>query len=144
MVNDRWGNTTVSATQHLPACSGRCWCPSKPLPCLCQANGTGLEEAPTSAFQACLAPFLARLSLTALCCRQRTHHGGTYLCEYDPTCKFDHPFAVTQGFGKSFGCKRSRSLPLRSFDFKVKAAAQITGWRKSTPQSGAIGTWSTG
>jgi hypothetical protein len=26
----------------------------------------------------------------------RTHHGGTFLCEYDPTCKFDHPFAVTQ------------------------------------------------
>ena len=63
----------------------------------------------------CLTPFLARLSLTALCCRQRTHHGGTYLCEYDPTCKFDHPFAVTQGFGKSFGCKRSRSLPLLFF-----------------------------
>merc|ERR1740130_687661 len=36
----------------------------------------------------------------------RTHHGGTYLCEYDPTCKFDHPFAVTQGFGKSFGYNR--------------------------------------
>ena len=26
----------------------------------------------------------------------RTHHGGTFLCEYDPTFKFDHPFAVTQ------------------------------------------------
>lgn len=36
----------------------------------------------------------------------RTHHGGTFLCEYDPTCKFDHPFAVTQGFGKSFGYNR--------------------------------------
>ena len=36
----------------------------------------------------------------------RTHHGGTFLCEYDPTCKFDHPFAVTQGFGKSFGFNR--------------------------------------
>jgi len=37
----------------------------------------------------------------------RTHHGGTYLCEYDPECQFDHPFAVTQGFGKSFGYNRN-------------------------------------
>lgn len=40
----------------------------------------------------------------------RTHHGGTYLCEYDPTCKFDHPFAVTQGFGKSFGYNRQEEV----------------------------------
>ena len=38
----------------------------------------------------------------------RTHHGDTFLCEYDPSCKFDdHAFAVTQGFGKSFGYNRN-------------------------------------
>jgi alpha-L-fucosidase len=36
----------------------------------------------------------------------RTKHGGYYLCEYDPTCTFDHPFAVTMGFGASFGYSR--------------------------------------
>lgn len=41
----------------------------------------------------------------------RTHHGGTYLCEYDPACKFvDHAFAVTQGFGKSFGFNRREEV----------------------------------
>ena len=29
---------------------------------------------------------------------------------YDPTCKFDHPFAVTQGFGKSFGYNRNEEV----------------------------------
>ena len=38
----------------------------------------------------------------------RTKHGGYYLCEYDPACKFDSkPFAVTLGFGASFGYSRN-------------------------------------
>lgn len=41
----------------------------------------------------------------------RTNHGGTYMCEYDPTCKFaGHAFAVTQGFGKSFGYNRNEEV----------------------------------
>ena len=36
---------------------------------------------------------------------------GTYLCEYDPDCSFEnHSFAVTQGFGKSFGYNRNEDI----------------------------------